>query len=99
MNITNIVEAAVLLLFAILEAFCVPLIKERISVEKRRKILDTIKIAVRAAEQIYTACNGAKKKSYVLQYLEDRGFKITPEIEATIEAEVLNLHTLLESDP
>lgn len=96
MDITKIVEAVILLVAAIAEVWLVPLIKEKLATEKRAKLIEYVRIAVKAAEQLYEINDGKKKKKYVLEYIEGRGFKIGPEIDAVIEAEVLQLHAMLE---
>ena len=58
--------------------------------------LKWVKIAVAAAEQIYTAADGDKKKQWVLDYLEQRGIILDEdELDAAIEAAVLELHSQL----
>jgi len=93
MDITGIVEAAAVLIAAIITGFIVPYIKGKISAENQRQICKWVKIAVAAAEQIFTASGmGAKKKGFVLDFLQDHGFKVNEDsLNALIEAAVYEL--------
>ena len=74
--------------------FALPWLKERIGAEKLKNLWKLICIAVQAAEQIFGAGKGEKKKEYALAYLDDIGVtaKVTPEqLDALIEAAVYEL--------
>ena len=50
-------------------------------------------IGVKAAEQLYTATDGAAKKAYVVNFLAEKGIQFDVEtIDKLIEAAVLQLH-------
>lgn len=72
----------------------IPLLKQKYGKEKINNALEIVKIAVNAAEQIYSKRGqGSLKKEYVIQYLKDHGIKIKDdELDAMIEACVLELN-------
>ena len=52
-----------------------------------------VEIGVKAAEQLYTATDGAAKKAYVVNFLAEKGIQFDVEtIDKLIEAAVLQLH-------
>lgn len=74
--------------------FVLPWLKERIGAEKLKNLWKLICIAVQAAEQIFGANEGERKKEYALAYLDDIGVtaKVEPEqLDALIEAAVYEL--------
>lgn len=76
-NITTVVEALIGLLAAIVTAVIIPYIKSKTSDGQREQIVQWVKIAVTAAEQIYTGSGrGAEKKAYVLEWLKERGILV-----------------------
>lgn len=92
-DITPIVNAVIMLAAALITTFVVPWIKGKIDAEKLELISRWVKIAVGAAEKIYKESGmGEKKKQYVLDFLEKKGFKIDPNsIDAMIESAVLQI--------
>lgn len=78
-----------ILLVALVSKILVPWLKEK-------KVYDTICRFVRAAEKLADAgkIDKAKKKLYVRTLLEKKGVKITPEVDAMIEAAVEDLDLL-----
>ena len=96
MDWTKIFEAGILLLAAIAEAFLIPWLKGKVEAEKLACLMDTVRIAVQAAEQIYGCNHGQQKKEYVLKYLTDRGIVFdAATIENTIESAVLEMNNQL----
>lgn len=93
-DLTPIVNAVITLIAAIVTTFLIPWIKSKIDAAKLAQIVEWVGIAVRAAEQIYNESGmGAKKKQYVLDFLEDKGFTLDPNsINAMIEAAVKELN-------
>lgn len=93
-DLTPIVNAVITLIAAIVTTFLIPWIKSKIDAAKLAQIVEWVGIAVRAAEQIYKESGmGAKKKQYVLDFLEDKGFTLDPNsINAMIEAAVKELN-------
>ena len=87
-NITAIIEAVIALILALVTTFLSPWIKTKISADKLAEVNKWVKIAVQAAEMIYTEAGaGAQKKNYVLTFLKEKGF--------TYDADSIN--TLIES--
>ena len=77
----------------LVSAFLIPWIKERVGADKLKKWQAYVEIAVKAAEQLYNANEGAEKKAYVLQYLAERGIKFDSDtVDKMIESAVLTLH-------
>ena len=98
MDITNIIEAIITLLVAIITTFLIPYLKSKVDTAKLEKIKSWVKVAVEAAEQIYTENGkGKEKKQYVLTFLESKGYIIDEEsIDTLIESSVLVMNKQLE---
>ncbi len=92
-DITTIIEAVMTLIIALITTFLIPWIKTKVSAEKLAEVNKWVKIAVQAAEMIYTESGaGNLKKKYVLNYLEEKGYTYDSEsINLMIEAAVLEL--------
>lgn len=99
MDYTQIVKAIIVLLFAIIDAYLIPLIKIKIKADRRAELIEYVTIAVEAADQIFGRQRGEEKKAYVLQYLELKGIKFDPEtIDMVIESAVLQMKNSLLSE-
>lgn len=93
MNITEILEAVVYLIVALLSLFVVPAIKNKVGAQNMATFLKWVDIAVAAAEQLYDATQGEAKKEYVLGYLATKGFNVNEaELDLAVEAAVHRLH-------
>lgn len=92
-DLTPIINAAIMLISALITAFVIPWLKGKIEAQKLEKIKNWVTIAVTAAEQIYNESGmGTKKKEYVLNFLQQKGYTLDPEkIDAMIEAAVYGL--------
>lgn len=89
---TELIQALITLVSVVITGFLVPLLKQRLSAEKRAKLLEYVRIGVAAAEQIYGSKAGQKKMNYVIDFLETKGFTFDlNEVEAMIESEVYKL--------
>ena len=90
MDITKIVEAVITLLCAVITCIVIPLIKSKTTLSQRQELMEWVKIAVTAAEQLYKGSGrGAEKKKYVLEWLAQRNIKVDEtEINAMIESAV-----------
>lgn len=96
MNITPIINAVIALIAALISAFVIPWIKKKAAACDLEQMQAWTKIAVAAAEQLYTTLQGDVKKQYVMKYLAEKGYNVNDEdIENAIEAEVLRLHNEL----
>ena len=95
-DITPIIEAVIKLIMAFVCVMIIPCLKEKFSQTQLDNALVWIKIAVQAAEQLYTSTQGSEKKAYVVKYIQDKGFKINAsDIDGLIESAVLELHDKL----
>ena len=96
-DITDIIEAVVVLLSALVTTFLLPYIRQKLSDEKRQKLIFWIETAVKAAEQIYGSKTGQQKKDYVVAFLLSKGIVANvDEVTALIESEVYKLAGLQE---
>ena len=77
--------------------FLVPWLKEKLGAERAQQLEELIWKAVKAAEQLFGAGNGAEKKAYVVEYLEARGVDAEA-VDADIEAAVLEVNELVKED-
>lgn len=101
MDITTIIEAVFALAAAVITAIVIPYIKSRTTAQQQAEINAWVKIAVAAAEQIYTGSGrGEEKKAYVLNWLAEHGITMDEDrINALIEAAVYDLnHGLLKGE-
>ena len=92
-DITTIIESVFMLLAAIITAIVIPYIKSKTTASQQAEINAWVKIAVTAAEQIYTGSGkGEEKKAYVLNWLREHGITVdTDKLDALIEAAVYEL--------
>ena len=92
-DITLIIEAALMLIAAIITTIVIPYIKSKTTAAQQQTINGWVKIAVSAAEQIYTGSGrGAEKKAHVLAFLKGKGVTLDVEsVDAMIEAAVYEL--------
>ena len=91
-DVTDIIEAVVVLISALITTFLLPYIKQKLSDEKRQKLIFWIETAVKAAEQIYGSKTGQQKKDYVVAFLLSKGIVANvDEVTALIESEVYKL--------
>lgn len=99
MDVNQIVNLAVRIVFLIVSAFIVPWFKQKYDESKQRKIIETISKYVTAAEQLYDSTEGATKKAWVQEKLLAAGININlDDIDATIEACVYELHNALKGE-
>ena len=99
-DITDIIEAVVVLLSALVTTFLLPYIRQKLSDEKRQKLIFWIETAVKAAEQIYGSKTGQQKKDYVVAFLLSKGIVANvDEVTALIESEVYKLTKAEENTP
>ena len=96
-DVTDIIEAVVVLISALITTFLLPYIKLKLSDEKRQKLIFWIETAVKAAEQIYGSKTGQQKKEYVVAFLLSKGIVADiDEVTALIESEVYKLTNTAE---
>ncbi len=93
MDITPIIEAAFMLIAAVITAVIVPYIRSKTTDTQRAELQALVRIAVTAAEQLYVGTEkGKEKKAYVLEWLNERGITVDSEkLDAMIESAVYSL--------
>ncbi len=94
-NITPIIEAVIALITAVITVFIIPWIRSKTTDAQRQQMIAWVKIAVAAAEQIFSGQGrGEEKKKYVEAFLEEKGFTVDENsINAAIEAAVKQLNS------
>lgn len=89
---TGIIEIVISLISAVITAFVIPLLKQKLSECKQEKLKFWVQTAVAAAEQIYGSKTGQQKKNYVVSFLLSKGIVVdVDEVAALIESEVYKL--------
>jgi biopolymer transport protein ExbD len=98
-DITFVVKCVIALATAILTSVFVPWFLKNTSAKQREEIYAWVKIAVSAAEQIFTGSGrGQEKKEYVLNWLKSRNISIDENaIEAMLESAVYELNNSIIS--
>ena len=93
-NIQPVLNAFITLMAAVITCVLVPFIKSKLTKEQQDRLLELVKIAVSAAEQIFSqAKSGTEKKQYVQEFLISKGYDVSkPEIDAMIEAAVSRIN-------
>lgn len=93
-DLTEIAKAALMLVASIITYVVIPYIKARTTAEQQDNLNFWVRIAVRAAEQVYTGSGrGQEKKMFVLNWLEDHDITFDCEaVDAMIEAAVYELN-------
>lgn len=85
-DLTNLVNAVVALLAAIITAFVLPWIKAKGTEKQLDLLAKATKTAVFAAEQVYGSGWGREKMRYAEEYLRKRGYTVDIDmIEATVK--------------
>ena len=94
MNIDIIIKVIIPILGAIVTYLLVPLIKETTTKEQRNNIMELVRIAVLAAEQLENAgILEVPKKLHVLDFLQVKGVSMDiQELDMLIEAAVKELN-------
>lgn len=93
MDLTKILEAIITLAVVLVAYFIIPTLKAKVSQESFDQLQTWVKIAVQAAEMIFTESGlGSKKKEYVKNFLESKNLYIDEEaLNNLIESAVLEL--------
>lgn len=99
-DITPIINSVIALAAALITAFVIPWMKSKTTAAQREEIGEWVRIAVTAAEQIYTGSGrGAEKKEYVLKFLTEKGFKVDAKsIDLMIESAVKNMNNIFSKE-
>ena len=99
-DLTPIFEAIITLLAAIITVYVIPYIKKKFSAEDLNTILEWVRIAVEAAEQIITESGmGEKKKALVKEFLAEKNIVVdVDKMDMLIEAAVHNMNKELKKE-
>ncbi len=94
-DITPIIEAVFALIAVVVSAIIIPYIKSKTASQQQEELNAWVKIAVAAAEQIFTGSGkGAEKKQYVLEWLHNHNITVDEsKLDAMIESAVYALKT------
>lgn len=93
----NILKIVVTIVTALVSAYVIPLLKEKLNDSKYQRLLDMVEIAVRAAEQTIQGSGlGAVKKDEVINFVSEwmmiHGVEISQgQLDQLIECAVYNL--------
>lgn len=98
-DITTLLNAIIALVAAVITTFAVPYIKSKTTENQRKTMMEWVKIAVKAAEQIYGSGKGIEKKAYVLNYLNEKGITLDEQsIEIAIESAVNDISSTVKGE-
>lgn len=92
-DLTELLVAIITLLVGLAAKYAIPYLKEKYGEAKLNNVAKWVKIAVGAAEMIYTESGmGKQKKEYVLEFLNKKGFTVDYDaLDNLIENAVLEL--------
>lgn len=93
-DITVIIEIAVTVISAVLTGFLIPLVRSKMTNERKERLEFWLSVAVKAAEQLFRNKEkaGTQKKDYVISFLLSKGLVFdVDEVTALIESEVYKL--------
>ena len=97
-NLTDIIQAIIALLAALITYRLIPWIKERTTEAQQGNLRAAVKVLVFAAEQLYGADKGKEKLQYVSDGLREQGFNVNiDEIEAAVKEYINNGFDLEET--
>ena len=98
-DLTEVIKAVLALVSVLITGLLIPFIRAKLETDKFSRLTEMVDIFVGAAEQIYESTQGQEKKRYVLDKLEEAGYKVSSnEIDAMIESSVLALHNALKGE-
>lgn len=84
-DLTPILQLAIMLLSAIITAFVVPWIKSKANAQQWEALVNITRTAVFAAEQVYGSGWGRDKMRYAEEYIKRKGYTVDVDlIEATV---------------
>ena len=92
-DLTPMAEGVITLVVAIITAFVIPYLKEKIGAAKYAKMVEWVRGGVKAAEMIFNGIGrGAEKKAYVINFLHEKGYTVDEDsLDALIESAVLEI--------
>ena len=74
-DVTQVVLALMTLISGVVTTFLVPWLKQRLNAGQRERLAALIRVGVFAAQQLFLSDEGVRKKAYVIQLLEEQGYK------------------------
>ena len=84
-NLTPLINAALLVIAAIITKKLVPYLKERLTDSQFRNMISLLNVAVYAAEEFFPEGHGDEKLAMVQEYMKKKGFNVDIEaIKATV---------------
>lgn len=84
-DLTPVLQLAIMLLSAIITAFVVPWIKSKANAQQWEALVNITRTAVFAAEQVYGSGWGRDKMRYAEEYIKRKGYTVDVDlIEATV---------------
>lgn len=84
-DLTPVLQLAIMLLSALITAFVIPWIKSRASAQQWEALVNVTRTAVFAAEQVYGSGWGREKLHYAEEYIRKKGYTVDVDlIEATV---------------
>ena len=91
-DLTQIILAIITLIFGLITRYLIPWIKGKLNDDQYAIFIALVKTGVYAAEQIFTSEQWKEKKQYVVNLLEENGYKVDEtSVDALIEATVREL--------
>ena len=91
-DLTQIILAVITLIGAVLTGFVIPWLKNKLTDHQYDTLATLVRVGVFAAEQLFTSDMWKEKKQYVVDLLEENGYKVdVTAIDALIEATVREL--------
>ena len=85
-NLTDIIQAVIALIVALITYKVIPWIKAKTTESQQAVLMATVRTLVYAAEQLYGAGKGKEKFTYVRQKLQEKGFDVDVDaIEAAVK--------------
>ena len=91
-DLTQIILAIITLIGGIIARYLIPWIKDKLDDRQYTVFATLVRVGVFAAEQLFTSEQWKEKKQYVVDLLEENGYKVdVTSVDALIEATVREL--------
>jgi len=98
-DMTSVCEGVLTIAVAVITGLVIPYVRSKTTSTQQAEIVAWVKIAVTAAEQIYTGTGmGKEKKAYVENWLKEHGVTVDEsKLDALIESAVLEMNAALKN--
>lgn len=91
-DLTKILLAIITLVGTVVSGFVIPWLKNKLTDHQYDTLASLVRVGVFAAEQLFTSEQWKEKKQYVVDLLEENGYKVdVTAVDALIEATVREL--------